>query len=85
MKNIRGFYLKFFGFLEVKFSTYLHRCVFVMSSSKPRTAQHDAPFISCNDMVEKYCITFAHLQWLFHSGEQAVAHGPLVLAYHSGV
>ena len=32
MKNIRGFYLKFFSFLEVKFSTYLHRRVFVMSS-----------------------------------------------------
>ena len=32
IKNIRGFYLKFFGFLEVKFSTYLHRRVFVMKA-----------------------------------------------------
>ena len=30
MKNIRGFYLNFFQFLKVKFSTYLHRHVFVM-------------------------------------------------------
>ena len=27
---------------------------------------------------EKCCITSACLQWLFHSGERAVAHGPLV-------
>ena len=31
MKNIRVFYLKNFGFLEVKFSIYLNRRVFVMS------------------------------------------------------
>ena len=24
------------------------------------------------------CITYAYKQWLFHSGERAVAHGPLV-------
>ena len=30
MKNIRIFYLKIFSFLEVKFSTYLNRRVFVM-------------------------------------------------------
>ena len=35
MKNIRGFYLKLFVFLEVKFSTDLHRRVFVMDLSKP--------------------------------------------------
>ena len=29
--------------------------------------------------LEKCCITSAYLQWLFHSGEQAVAHGSLVL------
>ena len=33
MKNIRGSYLKFFVFLEVKFSTYLHRRVFVMGTN----------------------------------------------------
>ena len=30
MKNIRVFYLKIFSFLEVKFSIYLNRRVFVM-------------------------------------------------------
>ena len=30
MKNIGGFYLKIFNFLEVKFSIYLNRRVFVM-------------------------------------------------------
>ena len=30
MKNIRVFYLKIFRFLEVKFSIYLNRRVFVM-------------------------------------------------------
>ena len=30
MKNIRVFYLKIFHFLEVKFSIYLNRHVFVM-------------------------------------------------------
>ena len=28
--------------------------------------------------LEKCCITSAYLQWLCHSGERAVAHGPLV-------
>ena len=32
MKNIRVFYLIFFQFLEVKFSIYLNRRVFVMCS-----------------------------------------------------
>ena len=30
MKNIRVFYLKIFSFLEVKFSVYLNRHVFVI-------------------------------------------------------
>ena len=29
--------------------------------------------------LEKCCITFAYLQWLCHSGERAVACGPLVI------
>ena len=33
MKNIRVFYLKIFGFLEVKFSIYLNRRVFVMNGT----------------------------------------------------
>ena len=28
--------------------------------------------------LEKCCITSAYLQWLYHSGERAVARGPLV-------
>ena len=28
--------------------------------------------------LKKCCITNAYLQWLFHSGEQAMARGPLV-------
>ena len=32
MKNIPIFYLKIFGFLDVKFSIYLNRRVFVMKS-----------------------------------------------------
>ena len=39
MKNTRGFFLKFFGFLEVKFSTYLHRRVFVMVRQPKRLKQ----------------------------------------------
>ena len=29
--------------------------------------------------LEKCRITFVYLQWLFHSGERAVARGPLVI------
>ena len=36
MKNIRVFHLKIFQFLEVKFSTYLNRLVFVMHPEKGR-------------------------------------------------
>ena len=36
MKNIRVFYLKIFRFLEVKFSIYLNRRVFVMISEPKR-------------------------------------------------
>ena len=31
--------------------------------------------------LEKCCIISACLRWLFHSGEQAVAHGPLVVFF----
>ena len=33
----------------------------------------------------KCCITSAYLQWLFHSGEGAVACGPLILLQVSSV
>ena len=39
MKNIRVFYLNIFQFLEVKFSIYLNRRVFVMPSPSQRA--HD--------------------------------------------
>ena len=32
MKNISGFLSEFFEFLEVKFSIFLYRCVFVMDT-----------------------------------------------------
>ena len=31
--------------------------------------------------LEKCCITSAYLQWLCHSGERPVAHGPLVFFF----
>ena len=48
------------------------------STSKPRTAQMMILSLVAMTGLEKCCITSAYLQWLFHSGEQAVAHGPLV-------
>ena len=49
------------------------------SSSKPRPTQ--MMILSLVEMtgLEKCCITSAYLQWLFQSGERAMAHGPLVL------
>ena len=35
--------------------------------------------------LEKCCITFAYLQCLFHSGERALMHGPLVLLSFTSV
>ena len=35
--------------------------------------------------LEKCCITSAYLQWLCHTGERAVARGPLVLIVASSV
>ena len=78
------FYLKNFIFLVVKFSIYLNRHVFVMpthsSSSKPRTAQMMILSLVAMTGLKKFCRTsaYAYLQWLLHSGERAVAHGPLV-------
>ena len=45
------------------------------SSSRPRTAQMMIISLGAVTGFEKYCIISAHLQWLFHSGERAVAHG----------
>ena len=50
------------------------------SSSKPRTAQMMILSLVAMTGLEKCCITSAsaYLQWLFHSGERSMAHGPLV-------
>ena len=33
-------------------------------------------------ILEESCMASADMQWPFYSGEQIVAHGPLVLYYH---
>ena len=48
MKNIRVFYLKIFSFLEINFSIYLNRRVFVMTSVKP------VPYIGSVCSLAKY-------------------------------
>ena len=48
---------------------------------KTKNCSNDDPFFSCNDRIGKWCITSAYLQWLFHSGEKAMARGPLVLIF----
>ena len=50
------------------------------SFSKPRTAQMMILSILAMTGLEKCCIASAYLQWLFHSGERAVARGPLVIS-----
>ena len=45
---------------------------------KIKNCSNNDPFISCNEGLEKCYITSAYLQWLFHSGERALACGPLV-------
>ena len=48
------------------------------SSSKRSPAQMVILSLVAMTGLEKCCIASAYLQWLFHSGEQAVAHGPFV-------
>ena len=50
----------------------------IYSSSKLRTAQMIIFSLVVMIGLEKCCITSACLQWLCHSGERAVARGPLV-------
>ena len=50
----------------------------IYSSSKLRTAQMMIFSLVAMIGLEKCCITSAYLQWLCHSGERVVAHGPLV-------
>ena len=51
----------------------------IYSSSKLRTAQMMIVSLVAMIGLEKCCITSACLQWLCHSGERIVAHGPLVI------
>ena len=51
--------------------------------SKLRTAQMMILSLLAMIGLEKCCITSAYLQWLFHSGERAVAHGPCCFSYFS--
>ena len=51
----------------------------IYSSSKLRTAQIMIFSLVAMIGLEKCCITSACLQWLCHSGEWTMAHGPLVL------
>ena len=48
------------------------------SSSKPRTAHMIILSLAAMTGLEKLFITSVYLQWLFKSGERAVAHRPLV-------
>ena len=50
----------------------------IYSSSKLSTAQMMIFSLVAMIGLEKCCITSAYLQWLCHSGERAVARGPLV-------
>ena len=58
MKNIRVFHLKIFSFLEMKFSIYLNRRVFVM------VAHSDAPVTQSGDL-EVVGLTPAELPTFF--------------------
>ena len=51
----------------------------IYSSSKLRTVQMMIFSLVAMIGLAKCCITSACLQWLCHSGERIVAHGPLVL------
>ena len=46
---------------------------------KTKNCSNGDPSISCNEGLEKCCITSAYL--LFHSGERAMACGPIVLNF----
>ena len=50
----------------------------IYSSLKLRTAQMMIFSLVAMIGLEKCCITSACLQWLCHSGERTLAHGPLV-------
>ena len=50
----------------------------IYSSSKLRTVQMMIFSLVAMIGLAKCCITSACLQWLCHSGERIVAHGPLV-------
>ena len=49
MKNIRGFLSEKFRFLEVKFSIYLNRRVFVMKTDIKRDTSRENLLMSCTN------------------------------------
>ena len=51
MKNITVFYLKFFSFLDVKFSIYLNRRVFVMDSNADNQINVSRPCFSNHSYI----------------------------------
>ena len=55
MKNITVFYLKIFSLLEVKFSIYLNRRVFVMKSADYDQMPHSHPYNLRHNHDENNC------------------------------
>ena len=66
MKNIRDFYLKILSFLEVKFSMYLYRRVFVMHRIKPH---HIKIFLALSYVTTLFQTSLRmHTDWLLSRG-----------------
>ena len=78
MKNVRVFYLKIFSLLEVKFSIYLNRLVFVMSTSvislfwaiNVLSLQLSRDFGLCfiTSIISLFCARFEYLNHLVFLG-----------------
>ena len=51
----------------------------IIKKKKTTPSSDGEAFISCMTELENCCITAAYLQWLFHSGELAMARGPFIV------
>ena len=51
-EKYQNFYVNIFSYLEVKFSTYLNRCVFVMVTNEPANKRTNDP--KANVSLETY-------------------------------
>ena len=79
-----SFGLNVFYFIEITTQSYIHTmfiriwteayCLFSLSPKMILS------LVAVTEL-KKCCITNAYLQWLFHSGEQGMAHGPLVVFF----